>query len=118
MEQPDPGASDKNGVAIREGHHQESRRQREANPGRQTTEPTRPQDAEGKTDLAAGWSRQGLSQSDKFSQSTFAAPSPPFDNLLLEIAEMSHRAAKGGTAEAEKDEEHLSAGSPRLLWRG
>jgi hypothetical protein len=91
-------------MTIREGQHQQCRRQRKANPRRKATKPTGPQDTQRKAHLTAGRPRQRLRESDQLSQSSFAAPSPAFDNLLLKVPQMRHRATEGHTAESQEDE--------------
>jgi hypothetical protein len=51
-------------TGVAKTHHQEGRRQRKSRERRETTPPTRAQQADGKAELAAGWTGQELAKSD------------------------------------------------------
>ena len=81
--------------------------QRKAGPGREPAAIAGAHQADGKSDLAAGGSRQELAQTHEIGIGLLVDPMAAYDELVAEIPDMSDRSAKAGDAELEEDEQNF-----------
>ena len=94
-------------VTERKSEHESSGGRGEANPCGNAAQPTATQQPDGKAYLAAGRPGHRLRESNEFPICSLSEPAAAFDELRAKVAEVCDRPAKGGAAEAEKDEQHL-----------
>ena len=74
-------------------------------PGRERARQAGAQQADRDADLAAGRAGQELAERDDIGIGCLVEPAAARDELVAEIAEMRDRAAEGGQAEPQEDEE-------------
>ena len=97
-----------------EERQRESRGQRETQPGRQTTQLARAQDADADTELATGWPRQELEQSNQVGIRRLVEPATAQDVLVSKVAQVRDRAPEAADAETEGDRQHFPEGASAL----
>ena len=83
------------------------RRQREAEPRRDTAQQAGAGDADGDADLAAGGARKELAQRDEIGVGRLVQPLASNHVLVPEVAEVRHRPAEGGQPKPRRDPQHL-----------
>ena len=96
-----------------QGHQQQGRGQGKAQPGGQRACMAGTPIAQRHADLAAGRAGQKLAQRHQIGISAVAQPLAPLDEFGAEVAQMRHRPAKRGQAQAQKNPEYR----PRTVLR-
>jgi hypothetical protein len=96
------------GDAIAEQHQRDRRRHREAGPGGERARIAGARQAERDADLAARRAGQELRQRHQVDVSLFVEPFAAHDEFLVEIAEMSDRAAEARQSEPQKRGKNFS----------
>ena len=94
----------------REQRHQQRRRQGEADPGRHQPGISGAALSQHHRHLAGGRSRQELAEADDGGIFVVTRPAAAFDELAAKIADMRHRAAETGQAQAQEDQECFQHG--------
>jgi len=92
---------------VGEDHHEDGRREREAEPRQKRTERSRAEEADRNADLAARWTRKRLTQRDEIRVGGLVDPVPAHDVLATEVPQMSDRPTERREPEPQRDEEDL-----------
>ena len=108
--------------AVGKQQQRQCRRQRESQPGGQSTQVARPQQPHGEAHLAAGWPWRELAQRHQVGVALLVDPLPAAHVLLVEIPEMSDRPTERGQSELRRHPEDFKEGilflPPEFFSRG
>ena len=93
--------------AVAEGDQRQRRWQSKSEPGRQRAEHAAANETDADADLAAGRSRQKLTERHQIGVALLVEPMAAHDIFIVEVAEMRDRSAERGEPEAQRDGEHF-----------
>src|SRR5438105_1784204 len=107
MKQHNAGRTAELPRAVGKEHQSDGGRQRKTGPRRETAKIASAHQTDGKSDLAAGGSRQKLVQTYEIGVDLLVEPAAAHDELVAEISDLSDRSAEAGNAEPEKHQKDL-----------
>src|ERR1039458_258906 len=107
MQQPLVGRTAECARAVREEHEGDGGGQCEAGPRGKSAQVARAQEADRKSDLAAGRTGQKLTQSHEIRVGLLVEPPTAHDEFLAEVAEVSDRSPETCDTEPQKDQQNF-----------